>query len=309
MQITVAICTWNRCDLLAKTLDAMRSLQDPGNCDWQVLVVDNNSTDKTAEVVEGFKEKLPIRYIMERKQGLSNARNAAIEHSDCDYIVWTDDDVIVDPAWLRNYREAFHRWPNGVVFGGKVLPWYEVTPPLWVKDNMQTLASSFALRDLGDEERALAGNEYPFGANMAFRRDAFDDLRFDPDLGRKEKNLIGGEEVQVINSLRSNGADVVWVPACSVEHYLPKSRMTLRWVRAYFAGQGYTSDQAQRAGAKTLFGMERWRLRVFLFETARWMSQRLAGKASPIWLKTMLQASRTLGVLQRQRADAQLKPK
>lgn len=303
MRITVAICTWNRCALLEKTLSAMQSLASPGNHAWDLLVVDNNSSDDTPGVVDSFRDKLPIRCFLEKKQGLSNARNAAIEQSDCDFLIWTDDDVIVDPGWLLHYSEAFERWPNAAVFGGKVLPWFEVTPPDWLTENMKVLSSSYALRDLGDEERVLSDSEYPFGANMAFRRDAFNDLKFDPELGRIKNNLIGGEEVQVISELRSRGADVVWVPACSVEHYLPKSRMSLAYVRSYFVGQGYVSEHAKPGGAKQLLGMERWRLRQFLAYTLRWIAQRASGRSSPEWMSTMLQASKILGILKRQHAE------
>ncbi|MEO0438591.1 MAG: glycosyltransferase [Pseudomonadota bacterium] len=302
MRITVAICTWNRCELLQKTLEAMLALEIPPGTTWNLIVVDNNSSDNTVQVVERFRDRLPIRYYLEQEQGLSNARNAAINQSDCDFILWTDDDVIVDSKWLVHYCGAFERWPEAAVFGGKVLPWFEVTPPSWLRENMHALASSYALRDLGDEERALVEPECPFGANMAFRMDAFDGLRFDPELGRVKKSLVGGEEVQIISALRHKGKLVIWVPNCSVEHYLPKSRMTLSYVRSYFVGQGFVSDEGANSRAKKILGMDLWRLRLFLTLTFRAAMQRASGQASDTWIKTTIYASKTLGVLKRQRA-------
>ena len=92
MKITVAVCTWNRAQLLEKTLERMTQLRQPERADWELLVVNNNCTDTTDAVIAAFAARLPIRRVWQPVPGLSNARNAAVEHAAGDYIIWTDDE-------------------------------------------------------------------------------------------------------------------------------------------------------------------------------------------------------------------------
>ena len=93
MKLTVAICTWNRAGLLESTLAEMTKIRPPRS-DWEVLVIDNNCVDRTKEVVTSFLQKLPIKYLFEKQQGLSHARNCAVACASGDYVIWTDDDVL-----------------------------------------------------------------------------------------------------------------------------------------------------------------------------------------------------------------------
>src|SRR5437899_2703201 len=103
MRVTVVICTWNRARLLDRTLTAMRRLRIPEATQWELLVVNNNCTDDTDEVIEKHLTHLPIRRLVEPEQGHSNARNRALTVATGDLILWTDDDVEVDPEWLLAY--------------------------------------------------------------------------------------------------------------------------------------------------------------------------------------------------------------
>src|SRR6478752_2238901 len=103
VRITIAICTWNRSKSLRATLLSLRQLLIPPGIDWELVIVNNNCTDDTNEVIEQFADGLPILLLHERRQGLSNSRNCAVQGAKGDYILWTDDDVIVDPNWLLAY--------------------------------------------------------------------------------------------------------------------------------------------------------------------------------------------------------------
>ena len=96
MKISVAICTWNRCQLLRDALQHMARLSIPVGVEWELLIVNNNSTDATDEVARSFAGQLPVRLLFEAKPGKSNALNTAIRQSKGDYILWTDDDTRVD---------------------------------------------------------------------------------------------------------------------------------------------------------------------------------------------------------------------
>ena len=122
MLLTIAICTWNRSVLLRQALAQMTSLVIPPGVDLEVIVVNNNSTDDTDTVIDTFSGQLPIRRLFEPKPGLSNARNTAVSHARGAYVLWTDDDVLVDPNWVSGYADAFRAFPRGVVYGGPILP-------------------------------------------------------------------------------------------------------------------------------------------------------------------------------------------
>src|SRR4029450_8110357 len=120
MLVTIRICTWNRAALLRQALAALTRSALPSELEWEVLVVDNGSRDGTAAAVGEFRERLPIRSVVEPQPGLSNARNRCGEEARAAYTLWTADDVIVAPGWLQEYARAFARFPAAAVFGGPV---------------------------------------------------------------------------------------------------------------------------------------------------------------------------------------------
>src|SRR6266850_5965612 len=132
MLVTVGICTWNRAALLREALGSLTRLAVPPRLEWEVLVVDNGSTDDTPSVVAELGVAIPIRCVFERAPGLSNARNRCVREARGAYILWTDDDVIVDPGWLRAYVRAFQEHPASAVFGGPVRARFEGTRPAWL---------------------------------------------------------------------------------------------------------------------------------------------------------------------------------
>ena len=132
MLITVAICTLNRAELLRRTLESSAAMRVPPQLDWELVVVNNGCTDHTDELIAAFAGRMAVRREFEPQRGVSNARNRAVDAARGDYIVWTDDDVIVNPAWLAAYAEAFRRWPEAAVFGGPILPRYEAPVVKWV---------------------------------------------------------------------------------------------------------------------------------------------------------------------------------
>ena len=115
MRITVAICTRNRSSQLQHTLTQMRKLAIPPDVQWELLVVNNSSTDATDSVLTAFAHCLPLRRLFEPTPGKSHALNLAVREASGDYILWTDDDVLVDPDWINGYHEAFLRWPEAAV--------------------------------------------------------------------------------------------------------------------------------------------------------------------------------------------------
>ena len=113
-------------------------------------------------------------------------------------IVWTDDDVLVDACWLAEMARAFAERPDAAYFGGRVTPWFPAGSKAWLKRSLPIVGMAYAVLDLGPDIIELGGEHWPVGANMAFRKDVLLRHPFDPELGRKRNNLVGGEEVAVV---------------------------------------------------------------------------------------------------------------
>src|SRR5262249_32999269 len=169
LRLTIAICTWNRCEWLRKTLEGFSAVDIPVATEWEILVVNNNCTDQTDQVIRAYEGRLPIRRVFEPRPGLSHARNRAVTQATGKYILWTDDDVTVCTGWLAAYVDAFRRWPDAAVFGGPIEPWFDGTPPKWLSQIYNTIAGVYAARDFGTEPVPLSPNVIPWGANYAVR--------------------------------------------------------------------------------------------------------------------------------------------
>lgn len=133
MKLTVAICTWNRAELLRQTVDSLSRMIVPEGLEWELLVVDNGCTDHTEAMLASWSARLPLRTVRELAPGKSHALNRAVAEATGDYILFTDDDVLVDPTWMRAYYEAFCAHPEAAVFGGPITPWFEGEPPNWLR--------------------------------------------------------------------------------------------------------------------------------------------------------------------------------
>ena len=117
--------------------------------------MNNNCTDETDAIIARHESALPVRRLFEPNPGLSNARNCALAKAKGELTLWTDDDVLVEPAWMASYIEASKRWPNAAFFGGPVEPWFEIEPPAWVVSNLEKLAGMLAIRDFGPVRRPV----------------------------------------------------------------------------------------------------------------------------------------------------------
>ncbi|MDB4477320.1 glycosyltransferase family 2 protein, partial [Rhodopirellula sp.] len=161
MNISVNICTWNRASELRKTLQSMTLLEIPEGINWELLIVNNNCTDETDDVVHQYLQKLPIVYLHEHTPGKSHALNLALKHATGELILFTDDDVLVSQAWLKHYAITAADFPNHSVFGGCVTPLYEKKPPTWIEENIEDLRDVFALRPV-DQPTHECNDEIPF---------------------------------------------------------------------------------------------------------------------------------------------------
>ena len=290
MLTSVAICTFNRAESLRRTLDSLAMMRVPRNLTWEIVIVNNNSTDHTDNVITEFVGHLPVRRYFEPRAGKSNALNRAIDVAKGDYILWIDDDVVVDAGWLTAYVEAFRRWPEAVVFGGRIRPRYEPPAPKWIVQAEAVLVGPYAIRDLGEQFQALAADDedhFPFGANWAVRAAEQRASRYDPELGPVAKRYRTHEEYDVIHRILGSGATGYWIPQAMVEHCIGRDRQTVRYIAAYYESWGETlalRNAAATAARPFLCGIPRriWpRLLVWgvLYHVCR------LAAPPPVWVK------------------------
>jgi glycosyltransferase involved in cell wall biosynthesis len=296
MKVSVAICTWNRAELLDQTLSHLRLLRIPEGIEWELLVVNNNCTDGTDGILKKYSGEMPLRRLFEPKQGLSNARNCAVANATGELLLWTDDDVLVDPEWMSSYVAGIRRFPEASFFGGTVEPWFAVEPPSWIREHLPRIAGTYAIRDLGDEVRPLAANEVPYGANMAFRLQALRGMDFNPRLGRIGAGMLSGDETDLIARLRQMGHQGVWIGTARVKHYIPQERMTKQYVWAYYHGISQTMFRQQPVWeGTTLLGAPRWAIRKY------WEAQMKALLFAPFhgskWIQAYLDTAYYRGII------------
>jgi glycosyltransferase involved in cell wall biosynthesis len=237
MKYSIVIATYNRADDLRGTLASLAGLTPDGA--WEVIVVDNNSTDDTRAVVEAAQPgyPVPLTYVFEREQGRSPALNAGIRRAAGDIIVTTDDDVRVEADWLNRAAEGLERQQCDYV-GGRVLPIWGGPRPDWLPATNGRQWAVIALLDYGPEPMRF-GRRVPLGVNMAFRRSAFDRAGLlDPNTGRKAGTLLGQEVREWCIRARAAGVEGCYIPGMVVRHIIPASRLNKAYFRRWFYWRG-----------------------------------------------------------------------
>jgi len=230
MNITVLISTFNRCTVLPTALQSIAGSTLPPEVEWEVLVVDNNSTDQTRAVVEEFCRRYPgrFRYLFEPRSGKSYALNSGIRESRGEIVAFTDDDVTVEATWLQNLTASLHD-SNWAGTGGRTLPAKLVPLPSWLelggKYNLGgTLCAHF---DLGDEPCEL--DQAPYGANMAFRKRLFEKYGgFRTDLGASPGREIPrpNEDTEFGRRVMAAGERLRYEPRAIVRHPIVEDRIS-----------------------------------------------------------------------------------
>ena len=235
--VSVVLCTFNRADMLAGALDAL--VHQAGDTPpYEVLVVDNNSTDHTRGVVRLFEQDGRVRYQLEPRQGLSTARNRGIGAARADVIAFTDDDVRVAADWIGTLARIFAAHPDIDMAGGKVEPQWEAPPPAWLAS---AGTAPLALVDYGDTPLRITSDEARclVGANLAVRRRVFDRVGlFSTALQRVENGIGSTEDHEMELRVLAAGGTGLYDPRLVVRARVPPARLTKQYHRAWHAGHG-----------------------------------------------------------------------
>jgi glucosyl-dolichyl phosphate glucuronosyltransferase len=301
--VAVAICTFNRARLLRQTLESLTRLAVPPSLDWELVVVNNACTDDTEAVCASFGDRLRIRMVVERQPGHSRARNCALRSVDADYIVFTDDDVLLERRWLEVFVDAARRRPAAAAFGGPIAPNFPVEPEPDLLAGFPALATGFCGIDHGRDEGPLPATYEIYGANMAYRLDAVKGLRFDTTMGNTPGSQRGGEDIQFMNEVRARGGEVIWCPDMRVKHYVDPSRMTLHYLVSFYEDRGGMRMRHEGLGpSPSLFGTPTWLVRQTMEAYSRYLVSRLLASRAEAFtrlrdycvLRGMLRECRTM---------------
>ena len=237
MLISVIICTRNRAARLARVLNSLAECEWPSpEFRWEVIVVDNGSTDHTQDVVKRFSSSLPVRVICEERAGLSNARNCGVRAANGEWLLWTDDDATVDSRWLIAYESAMREHPSASVFGGPIKAHFEGSPPMWLAQGLAQVPGAFSELGPQDVPEVLSSREpVPYGANFALRRSVAQRFPFDVNLGRHPCwPMRTGEETTVIREILVAKEVGRWLPDACVMHHIDGQRQTGGYLRSYY---------------------------------------------------------------------------
>lgn len=233
---SVVVCTHNRSQLLAEACETALAVDYPPER-WELIVVDNRSTDDTPEVARAVAARHPsrVRVVEEAEIGLSAARNRGILEACGEVVAFLDDDAFPEPVWLSALVRALTT-EGALAAGGPVEPLYNGELPSWFGPRHLPYITVW---DRGTEPHELAYNEYPRGANIAFHRSAFERFGgFNPQLGRKGSSLLSCEETELCLRVERGGGTVLYVPEARVRHRVAAHRITRQWLIDRYGAQG-----------------------------------------------------------------------
>lgn len=247
-ELSVILCTCNRSHLLHHILkDFEKQVFPKGVFPWELVIVDNNSTDETKDLVQYWiaKRHLPIQYIFESQQGKSYALNTGVKISKAHLLAFTDDDVVLDSHWLSSIYKAAKTYPHNC-FGGKILPILQGTLPDWLNENGPSvmLGGPLVKHDRGEFVKEYDENMYvPVLANMFLRKEVFETYGFfNLDLGPGSRGGVrSGDDSEFMFRIKKAGEPILYYPEAVVYHPAPSSRLRKSYFRSYFWSSGRAS--------------------------------------------------------------------
>lgn len=255
VDLSVVICTYNRSDMLRDTLQSWIDVHKDA-CQVELIVVDNNSSDDSRNVVEQFAERFDGKFVytFEANPGLSFARNKGIEVAKGKLIAFVDDDIYFHESWLKEIFKAFRNHSEADCIGGNSIPVFETPRPDWLADN---LLQVFGSTRSGDSEKKMVFPEHPFGVNMAFKREVFDRIgMFNTCLGRIKKSLLSNEEKELFYRINQAGFNTIYIPAAIIHHRIPADRINQNWIIRRIFWQGISKVAfTQLVDRKSRFGL------------------------------------------------------
>jgi glycosyltransferase involved in cell wall biosynthesis len=283
--LTVLFASHDGVLTLPGVLDAYQRLQKPRG-GWKLVVVDNASIDRTSAILKSYRDRLPLTCLAEPARGKNRALNTGLSEISGDLVVLTDDDVFPRSDWLIQLEEAAERHPECSIFGGTILPRWEIPPDDWILAWVP-LGLTFALTDPSWSEGPTTSDRI-FGPNMVVRSEIFRaGRRFDASIGPRGQNYAMGSESQLTRALIKEGHAAWHCPNAVVEHFIRRTQLQKSWIlgRAVRFGRGQFRLSQQNAPKEMPCwnGVPRYLFRSLARERLRWLSAGLRWDAEQLF--------------------------
>jgi glycosyltransferase involved in cell wall biosynthesis len=284
LAVSVVLPTYNRAAALPDAVGSALG-QTAAASSYEIIVVDNNSTDGTAQVLSRLAQEHPgrVRPVLETRQGVAYARQAGIDAARADIVAFFDDDVRVAPDWIETIVRLFRRHPDIECFGGKVMPDWSAPPPPWL-----TAAhwAPLALQDFGDAPMVMS-LENPRGlisANLACRKSVFDRVGgFSPQFQRVKDGIGSLEDDEWIRRLWKAGGRTLYAPDLVSSTAVPSARLTRAYHRRWHRGHGrfyalLRAEEMERSSRGAFLGVPAHMYRTALADAAGWLTSTMKGR-------------------------------
>lgn len=280
--LSFIICTYNRDKYIYECLS--RLAKNTIQTGWEIILVNNNSTDNTMTECERFATDygwVDYHYYVEKQQGLSFARNRGIEEAHGDWLVFLDDDAMVEQDYIANLQRHLQEHPEIGAFGGQIVPFFEESEPDWYSKWSMGFVSAI---DRGKQVHVFPNNQFPIGANMGIKKTVIEHVGyFNTELGRNGNNLLAGEEKDMFNRIRKEGYTIFYFPSIGVHHYIPSKRTTTEFVTRLAYGIGVSERLRTRQIGKASY------LKRLFVELIKWAGTLV------IWCTYTIQGYRSKG--------------
>lgn len=262
VNLTVAIPTYNGERRLPEVLERLRSpceqalqaLAQTKHFQWEIIVVDNNSADDTAKVVQAYQanwsKHYPLRYCFEPKQGAGFARKRAFEEARGELVGFLDDDNIPAPDWVAAAYAFAQEHPNAGAYGSQIQGVFEVTPP----ENFQRLTPFLAITQRGSEPLRYEPKKkvLPPSAGLVVRKQAW--IESVPSelvlTGRTSNSMLTGEDLEMLAHIQANGWEIWYNPAMQIDHKIPHWRLEREYLIPFFRGIGLSRHVTRMLSVK-----------------------------------------------------------
>jgi glycosyltransferase involved in cell wall biosynthesis len=290
LDFSIVFATCRRPETLRPMLERM-CLLNTGGISWEILIVDNADDAETRTLVENYTHRLPIQYSIEARSGKNFALNSVIDRLKGDLVVFTDDDILPEPAWLQEVKAGAARWTDCDVFGGRILPHLpDADAKLRYEDHF-FMRCAYVIADW-----ELAEGYYPeaqenglvWGPNMVIRRRVFDKgYRFNTSIGPSGKQYIMGSETELTRRLFHAGMRAVYLPRSLVYHQIRKEQLEYRWLcdRYYRFGRG-AAYKSREMNATYWFGVPRY---LYKSLALMWIGLLLTGPVRAVFRRRYLE--------------------
>ena len=249
MRYTFITCTYNRDKYIGQTLQSVCDQKYPDN-NYEIIVIDNNSTDNTASICKEFRAEYPnknFRYFKEMNQGLSFALNRGIKEAQGEYLIFVDDDETIIPEHLERLDNHLRTYPEAVLCGTPVIPVYEIPEPKWMSRFTQRLIGGYF--DQGKEVKILEAKNYPGTGHTIIKKELYERYgNYNTELGRKGTSLIGAEDKDMFNRLKNNNIVCYYLPDIPIYHHIPPNKMT----DEFFHKLTYSIGKSERIRTKAV---------------------------------------------------------